>query len=335
MPEEDKTKIRIEYRTNVDDSVKSALQETVENIVEILPSITSDDFSDPLLFDTIIVIEEDSQLLNTTNHIISEIAKSTKTYRAPQDIPSALTIPVEVNSTLVNYIIIKVNTVTDGLVDGGTKIEFLSTMFEELIHARIYSINYQTRGYVSKNDPTIRNDLFIIASMIHDEHMTSRIKAPVIKLLSNGILTYGNDVNKLLNESYKEILKAYREYKEGQINIRIYWQSISNITYRKIFEPLSRDYGLKKGNDIEYSSIFGSMFYQKYISKYWDEMRALLDESIGNKLGNMEEIANKMVDILITFLNNIGIYFNQDVSNIENAINERIEGLDEAYGEIK
>jgi hypothetical protein len=161
-------------------------------------------------------------------------------------------------------------------------------------------------------EKTIRTDLFIIASRLHDEHLTSRIKSPIIKGIYNGELLYRGDVNRLLNESCINFISLCNDYFSKKINLQQYWESTTDIIYRNIFEPLARDYGFKSGNKVEYSDFLPSMFYQKYVLKYWKDIKNLLDVSYESKLNNIDNSIEGIIIILINFLDNIGIHYNED-----------------------
>ena len=305
--------IKIQYKTYIPEENKNIVNDIIKIIVDsVIPTVGDSKYNNPLLSDINIIVDEDSGIVNTVNKIIKEIGNSERTYIPPSTVPDGFTIPLIVNSKLIIYILFRSSFIIEKLNSKVNSLESLSTFLEELLHARIYTINYQSRKYIMPEEKTIRTDLFIIASRLHDEHLTSRIKSPIIKGIYNGELLYRGDVNRLLNESCINFISLCNDYFSKKINLQQYWESTTDIIYRNIFEPLARDYGFKSGNKVEYSDFLPSMFYQKYVLKYWKDIKNLLDVSYESKLNNIDNSIEGIIIILINFLDNIGIHYNED-----------------------
>jgi hypothetical protein len=210
--------------------------------------------------------------------------------------------------------------------------DLISTLLEELYHVRHYSITWQQRGYIHPHniDLACKKDLFTLCSNFQDEYVAIRWKVSIMASIplvedSDGNKTvvglrYGLLTAPLLDKAATDLRQIINDAAIKKVSIGDAWNKLTQVVYRKIFEPLARSEAFQAvippSEDVPLppQGASESLFFQQYVEPYWEKIKTQLERSFNNDLEEQDIALNNMVCILEDFLRVMGVTYRKTSS---------------------
>jgi hypothetical protein len=201
--------------------------------------------------------------------------------------------------------------------------ETVSSVLEELLHVRLYTLRWAQTGSASvpaSDSPPAA--VRICASRAFDEFIVAALKAQMMGTLplvdNEGGLSvshpqYGGLAGRMLDE-LGERLPAMVDAAATSPDYVAAWHEVMDAVYRLCFEPLARTAGFRQGAQSEPIRWPGddpaeSLFYRVYVAVDWHRCLAAMQQSLQDGLANMER-AIETVGLAVTdFLARVGVTF--------------------------
>lgn len=309
----------ISLNLKIDEKCKIT-QEKIDALSKLLSEIIPlclDDFD---FFNTLITVPDDD-IEEKVNMVIKNVYGDKK-YKTGSTIPKGVAVPIENESTFYCLIFLGESLLKDISIKHYHQSEVVSTLIEELLHVKLYTIIKKQHGYIQKVEKicTSEADIFTICSLMLDEFIVNRWKATIIAsnpLIENngaltcGIIQYGEELQPILNNSFKRLLKIVRGAAVKTISINDAWGKLLYCIYREIFEPLSRNAAFSMKYITESSiddDINGSWFYDEHIKPYWHRTYKEFLRAINN-IEDIDSALAQLTIIIREFLEYIGVTF--------------------------
>jgi hypothetical protein len=200
----------------------------------------------------------------------------------------------------------------------------VSTVLEELLHARVYAAAKRRRGYVHHRGETLLAcdaDLLTAASQMCDEYFVIRCKAQTlaeVPLLEPNRgqgrvcaeLRYGASLEHSVSVGTGEIEAAVRDAACGARGASDSWALVVGLLYRRLLEPLARSAAYL---DAASSPVFPDMsenrLYHELIHLRWLAMRDGLRRVFASRLQETEVVVAEIHASLRAVLGDMGVSY--------------------------
>ncbi|HEU5382244.1 MAG TPA: hypothetical protein VFV38_43070 [Ktedonobacteraceae bacterium] len=255
------------------------------------------------------------------NQLIRDLGNSERTYSAGS-LSHACAVPIEVDSALLCLVLLEESLLQQIDPAHYRSSELVSTLLEEFLHVRLYSMTWQRRGYLYPQhlEPSYKKDLFSICSGFYDEYVVNRWKASIFSSqalfeqdgqLTSGYIQYGLPLAPTLDKAATDLSNTVHDAASGKLPIAEAWTKLLQNVYREVFDPLARDAAFQSGNPPEapkpLQGPLESWYYRQHIMPYWEQVKVQLERSFEDNLAETDMALDEMVKILENFLLHIGV----------------------------
>jgi hypothetical protein len=273
-----------------------------------------------------VMIVEGTQVANTVNSIMREVAPSMSYVPSHLYSAEAVSVPVESADSLVCHIVMSETFLNTFTSEHSHPADTVSTLLEELLHIWVYSSTWQRRGYVQHWNRDLEScevDVLTIASSMCDEYVVIRMKSQLLATLpliefepnvgfAGAKLLYGGDVVDEITRGSSELRKIVTEAARGVRAVPEAWSDVVTTLYRGVFEPLSRKAAYcdgANGEPFPEDRLRSVRFYHELLAGCWYEIHEHLKRVFDSDLRETENGLDGISSRIRALLRKIGVTY--------------------------